>query len=350
MPIRLRFTPARDSSRLLSRLLPRAQRVLRACLVALCAGAASASAGGAAAQGSGAFHFVAFGDMPYNPGDEAKVERLIARINAHRPAFSIHIGDMISGSVHCTDATLESSARQLAMLEAPLVYTPGDNEWTDCHRERGGSFDPLERLAKVRALMFPTPSQSLGRAPMAVESQSRTMAQRFAPYVENVRFVKNGVHFATVHVVGSNNNMDETRPAAMAEFRARDEANAAWIAHVFAQARAQDAKAIVLAWQANVSAGMERRNGRFSDAFRTVVDAVALGARDLRKPALVIWGDYHFYEVSRFVDFAGAPVQGVTRLQVYGDKLVHAVRVDVDPDALAPFSFTPLLEPLNGLP
>ena len=322
-----------------------------ALLLALCALAPAAQAQGTqGAQTGRAFHFVAFGDMPYNPGDEVKVDRLIARINADKPAFSIHIGDMISGSVHCTDATLESSARQLAVLEAPLVYTPGDNEWTDCHRDRGGGFDPLERLAKVRALMFPAPGQSLGRARMEVESQSRAMAQRFAPYVENVRFVKNGVHFATVHVVGSNNNLDDKRPAAMAEFRARDEANAAWIAHAFEQARAQDAKALVLAWQANVTAGMERRNGRFSEAFRSVIEATAKGARDLRKPVLVIWGDYHFYEVSRFVDFDGAPVQGVTRLQVYGDKLVHAVRVNVDPDALQPFSFTPLIEPENGLP
>jgi len=313
-------------------------------------GALAASVAGAAAQGPNVFHFVAFGDMPYNAGDEVKVDRLIARINGVKPAFSLHVGDMISGSVHCTDATLESSARQLAALEAPLVYTPGDNEWADCHRDRGGGFDPLERLAKVRALMFPQPGRTLGRAPMQVESQSQAMADRFSPFVENVRFVKNGVHFATVHVIGSNNNMDETRPAAMAEFRARDEADAAWIAHVFAQARAQEAKAVVLAWQANVTAGMERRNGRFSEAFRSVIDATAKGARDLRKPVLVIWGDYHFYEISRFVDFAGEPVQGVTRLQVYGDKLVHAVRVDVDPDALQPFAFTPILEPENGLP
>jgi hypothetical protein len=333
--------PIHSSSR--PRLAP-----LRAALLAL--GALAAATTGAAAQGSNAFHFVAMGDMPYNPGDEVKVDRLIARINGVKPAFSIHVGDMISGSVHCTDARLESSARQLAALEAPLVFTPGDNEWADCHRDRGGGFDPLERLAKVRALMFPQPGRTLGRATMEVESQARTMADRFAPYVENVRFVKNGVHFATAHVIGSNNNMDEKRPAALAEFRARDEANAAWIAHVFAQARAQEAKAVVLAWQANVTAGMERRNGRFSDAFRNVIDATAKGARDLRKPVLVVWGDYHFYEISRFVDFAGEPVQGVTRLQVYGDKLVHAVRVDVDPDALQPFSFTPILEPENGLP
>ena len=40
-------------------------------------------------------------------------------------------------------------------FEGPLVHTPGDNEWTDCYRKKAGEFDPLERLAKVRAMFFP---------------------------------------------------------------------------------------------------------------------------------------------------------------------------------------------------
>ena len=303
-----------------------------------------------AQQGARAFHFAAFGDMPYNvPGDYEKVDRLIARINADRPAFAIHIGDMISGSIACSNETLERSARQLENIEAPLVYTPGDNEWTDCHRARGGGFDPLERLAKVRALMFPKPGQSLGKTQMSVESQGILMKERFAPYVENVRFSKNGVQFATLHVVGSNNNLDEKRPGAAEEFRARDAANAVWIEHAFKAARSEDSKAVVLAWQANVH-HRGRKVEEYSPAFAQTITSVASYAKDFGKPVLVIYGDYHFFEVSRFLDMDGKPAPHVTRLQVYGDNSVHAVRVTVDPDAPGVFSFAPLIAPENGLP
>ena len=32
----------------------------------------------------------------------------------------------------------------------PLIFVPGDNEWTDCHRANNGGYDPLERLAFLR--------------------------------------------------------------------------------------------------------------------------------------------------------------------------------------------------------
>ena len=38
------------------------------------------------------------------------------------------------------------------------MYTPGDNEWTDCHRPNNGAYDPLERLnTGVRETFFATP-------------------------------------------------------------------------------------------------------------------------------------------------------------------------------------------------
>ncbi|MDB5570462.1 MAG: hypothetical protein JWN93_1645 [Hyphomicrobiales bacterium] len=304
----------------------------------------------ALAAGPNAFDFVAMGDMPYNPpADYEKVDRLIARINASKPAFVVHVGDMISGSVPCTDANLEASARQLDAVEAPLVYTPGDNEWTDCHRARGGGFEPLDRLAKVRALMFPAPGRTLGKSPMSVETQARAMADRFGAYVENVQFEKNGVYFSTLHITGSNNNSDPRRPTALAEFAARDAANAAWMERAFAAAIAGGAKALVLAWQANVHHKWDNSSA-YSPAFSRTLNGVAQGARAFGKPVLIVYGDYHFFEVGRFPGMDDKPIPGVTRLQVFGDQQVHAVRVTVDPDSPGVFGYTPLIAPENGSP
>ena len=296
---------------------------------------------------SSAFEFVAMGDMPYRPSDVEKVDRLIQAINAIKPAFTIHVGDIISGRTLCTDENLEQSARQLDQLDAPVIYTPGDNEWTDCHRPLGGRFDPVERLQKIRSLMFPKPGVSLGRQSMAVEAQSLTMSD-FSLFRENVRFEKNGVHFVTAHVVGSNNNYDPARAGAVEEFKLRNSANIAWLERAFQRAINADAKALVIAWQGNVHPA--RPNANSDAGFGDMIRSVERGAAAFKRPVLIVYGDYHFFNVARFEGASGAPAPGVTKMMVYGDTHIHAVRVSVDPNSAGVFGFTPLIVPENLLP
>ena len=297
------------------------------------------------------FEFVALGDTPYSiPGDYAKFDRLIAAINARKPPFSIHVGDIKSGSSPCSDANYQKVLDQFATFEQPLVYTPGDNEWTDCHRRRAGGFDPLERLARLRAMFFAEPTRSLGRATIAVESQGRVMAARFGKFVENARWAHNGVVFATVHVVGSNNNFEAGTPAVAMEYFERDAANVAWIDATFAYAQQAGAKAVVLAWQADVQDIKQKWPGEMPRAsgFVNTVNAVEQGARAFGKPVLVIHGDEHEFQVGRFVNAKMLPIPNVMRLEVMGEAHVHAVRVLVDPDSPGVFGFVPLIVPENG--
>ena len=297
------------------------------------------------------FEFVALGDTPYKlPDDYVKFDRLIAAINARKPAFSIHVGDIKSGSSPCSDENLMKVRAQFETFEQPLLYTPGDNEWTDCHRPRAGGFDPLERLAKVRELFFADPSRSLGRVKLGVESQARVMADRFAKYVENARWTQNGVVFATVHVVGSNNNFEPGAPAVAMEYFERDAANVAWIDATFAHAVASGAKAVVLSWQADVQDVTQKWQGDMPrvSAFVNTVHAVERGAKAFGKPVLVIHGDEHVFQVGRFLNAKYKPIPNVLRLEVMGAEDVHAVRVVVDPDSPGVFGFVPLLVPENG--
>jgi hypothetical protein len=39
-------------------------------------------------------------------------------------------------------------------FKSPLVYTPGDNEWTDCNKSGEGAFDPLLNPGYVRDIFF----------------------------------------------------------------------------------------------------------------------------------------------------------------------------------------------------
>ncbi|MBR2118289.1 MAG: hypothetical protein V4458_16925 [Pseudomonadota bacterium] len=300
--------------------------------------------------GDNAFSFVALGDMPYNlPEDYTKFDRLIAAVNALKPAFTLHVGDIKSGGLPCSDEVLKKSYDQIQTFEGALVYTIGDNEWLDCHRKAAGGYNPRERLAKLREMFFAAPAKSLGKMPLDVESQALLMPE-FSTYVENTRFAKNGVMFFTAHVPGSNNGFEAQDPDAAPEFFARDKANVAWINASFAKASADNAKAVVMFVQAEFdesrfpNGAMPRQSG-----FTNTLDAIEAGAKSFGKPVLLIHGDEHYFSIAPLRNSKGKPIPGVNKLMVYGDTLVHAVRVLVDPDSSNVFGFVPLIVPENGM-
>lgn len=304
----------------------------------------------AAGQCGERFEFVALGDMPYGPRERANppYENLIGLINRAQPAFSIHIGDFKSGSSPCSDEEFEFQRGLFNRFDSALVYTPGDNEWTDCHRPQAGGFDPLERLARLREMFFTDPS-SLGRAPLRVERQSDAMPE-FALYRENLRFARGGVLFVTLHIVGSNNNFEARDMKAVEEFKARDAANIAWIRSAFALARTTNAKALVFAMQADVfETKMPWGDFPPHSGFAASVGETLLPlAEAWGQPVLLIHGDSHRFVVDRpFKNAQDKPIQNVIRLEVFGAPDVHAVRVTVDPDDTGVFGFTPLFNPMS---
>ncbi|MBI2236725.1 MAG: hypothetical protein HYU60_07245 [Magnetospirillum sp.] len=286
------------------------------------------------------FTFAAIGDMPYVRDDagltnpEADRNRefagLIGRINRAGPAFTVHVGDIKSGRTVCTDAHLAYVRTLFDRFEAPLVYTPGDNEWTDCHR-RGGN--PLERLARIRQFYFAQP-QSLGQRPMPLAVQ--------AGYPENGRWSQGGVLFATLNVPGSNNNRRLTD-----EYEARNAAVLDWLRGTFARARAEGAKAVALFMQANpgwfcTRPECEAKDGDGIDGYRDLLAALDAELAAYPRPVLLVHGDTHVFSVDKPLMRDKRRVMNFTRLEVFGEDDTHAVLVGVDPDDPEVFSFLPL--------
>lgn len=287
--------------------------------------------------GERAFDFIALGDMPYTGRGvpQASFDRLIAAVNKAAPDFVIHVGDIKDGSTSCDDARLGKELDSLNTFELAVIYTPGDNEWTDCHRKNNGGFDPLERLAKLREMYFPA-ARSLGRKPIALVRQGDAGIHR--QMVENARWSHKGVTFATVHVVGSNNNFEARDPQAAAEFFARDAANVAWLGETFAEARNAGSVALVLAMQADMF--VETKSGH--NGFSRTLEALAAGAEAFARPVLIVYGDSHLFTVNQPLENKDRKrLDNVTFLQVFGDRDVHAVRVVVDPDLSGVFAFIP---------
>lgn len=315
---------------------------------------AAALLGPALGRAAERFEFVALGDMPYGPRAEAYpvYANLISLVNRAAPAFTFHVGDFKDGRSPCSDEEFENQRDFFNRFDSALVYTPGDNEWTDCGRPKAGNFDPLERLARLREVFF-AGSRSLGRAPMALQRQAEVMPAH-ALYRENVRFERAGVLFATLHMVGSNNNLDPKHAKATAEYRAREAANIAWIRAAFEEARRSGAKAIVFATQADPFVASEGDvafppKGAFT---ASVGETLLPLAADWGRPVLFVHGDSHRFTIDRpFHRIAGhgrGPlVRNLVRLEVFGEDEVNAVRVGVDPDSPEVFSFTPLFNPLS---
>jgi hypothetical protein len=296
------------------------------------------------------FSFVAFGCMPYGKENYPAYERLLAEISRQRPAFAVHCGDTKAGSEPPTDEYYAQVKTWFNSVETSVVYTPGDNEWTDVHRSNNGSADPLVWLAKVRKLYF-SEERSLGRAPMPLTTQRRD--PQFSKFVENARWTFGGVVFATVHVVGSNNNRDTGAASAMEEFRERDAANAAWIRAAFAEARATNAPGVALFFQAepiNQLANAERAGTQ--SGFKEFLTTLDIEARSYAKPVLLVHADEHRFRLEPQVTLipGGGVLENVTRLETFGANDVHGVLVVVDPESPQVFQAGPLLVPANVLP
>ncbi len=133
----------------------------------------------------------------------------------------------------------------------PVVYTPGNNEWTDCHEPRPGGYDPLERLAAIRRIFFADTSWNNASA---LTLRSQAADSQWATFVENQQWVFGGILFATMHVVGSDNALEDFAGRTEAndlEVATREAAALAWMGAAFAEAERLDTRAVVLAIHAD---------------------------------------------------------------------------------------------------
>lgn len=296
------------------------------------------------------FAFAALGCMPYarEAKDPQAFARVIAEINRHSPAFTVHLGDILGSDEKSTDELFARRRAEFDTFATALVYTPGDNEWTDTHSEKAGGHVPAERLAKLRSLFF-AQERSLGRKPIALVTQRRDA--RFAKFVENARWTHRGVVFATAHVVGSQNNHQPKIVGAVEEWRERDAANNTWIRAAFAEARANNAPGIALFFQADPFASDKGRPG-YLDGFELFLKTVEEESRAFGKPVLLVHADEHRYRLDVGLRFeaSAAPAPNVTRLETFGGGNFHAVLITVDPDSPQVFLTAPLIVPGNPLP
>jgi hypothetical protein len=257
----------------------------------------------------------------------------------------IHVGDIFWRP--CSDELYQRSLDWFNGLRHPVVYTPGDNEWADCWERGSGGFAPRERLERIRQIFFKDPTRSLGGSPLSLVSQAGR--DPFPEFVENARWVREGVVFATVHIVGSKNGMKRfpaRTDADDAAAKRRTEAAAWWVSETFAEAKSLQASAVVIAFHAN-PAFEDDVDDKDRTVYEPFIIALEEGTEEFARPVLVMQGDNHDYTLDRPLvrRTTGRRLENLTRLQVPGSPQVGWVRVVVTPGAENPFAFEPHVVP-----
>jgi hypothetical protein len=314
-----------------------------------------------------------FGDWPYSQVLFDNSALLLNSINQD-PDVSLvmHVGDIHSGSMACTSAGIlppipasnpgwnQAVYYRFQQFHPPVVYTPGDNEWTDCHKAKEfSSGAPPKELASVRTLFFARPGHTLGLEDRPVLSQAQFYNQQFpadAQFVENVMWEDSKVVFVTLNVPGSNNDTlpwtgsfaDPTAQAA--EVAQRTAADIRWLDAAFDVAAHDNAKAVVIGLQADMW-DPAALGGDGLDGYTSFVQHLADRVVQFGGPVLLLNGDSHVFGADQpLLDPTTATgrihktqaVPNLTRITVQGSTTAPAewLKLSIDTHKPNPFSWT----------
>jgi hypothetical protein len=326
-------------------------------------GVAGASPGSATpGNGNRSFTYAVYGDAPYgtSPTDTTETAATPAFIDAVNadPAVStvVHVGDIHSGKQFCTEAYDRQIAGLWSHFADPMVYTPGDNEWTDCHKkaEGGGVYnpvtgqvdhvvddqghqvdyaggDPVANLDLIRSIFFPQAGGTLGSGTLHTLSQATAYDAAHpedAAYVENVIWKQKGFVFVTLNIPGGSNNDSDpwygapaASPAQTAEAAARTAADLRWLDRAFEIASAEDAQGVVVVEQADMW-DLDGKTAAHLSQYEPFVSSLAQHTTALGRPVLLLNGDSHTYRSDNPLQ-EGAPCTGDDGVCGYDDWQSH---------------------------
>lgn len=373
---------------------------------------------GARDDDRGAYNIGLWGDLPYSDAQaQTGVPNIIADMNSQELAFTVHDGDLKAGNAtkgsitptDCSDALYAQALNYFNSLDAPAIFTTGDNDWTDCDRASNGGFSSRERLDYERQIFFSTP-YTLGKRRFKQEEQTAPLclnhSNALAACVENRRWTLHGVTYAVLNIQGSCNNLCDTNPDP-AEFAARNAADIEWMHETFAEAKSRHSVAVMFISQADP--GFDSTDGtrgpvrnpntlsevdflpfsdpvypsapgpvtitgpivflggqpgvsfmaappliKTPDGFQSFLLALRGEVTAFGKPVAYVHGDSHYFRVDKpFLDSKGQRIANFTRVETFGDNQGTGVddcnwlKVNVDPSSREVFSYQPQIVPAN---
>jgi hypothetical protein len=325
-----------------------------------------------------------FGDSPYgiSPTDHEQLDATPAFIDSinrdPEVELVLHVGDIHSGKQYCTEVYDLAIFDLWRAFRDPLVYTPGDNEWSDCHKsaEGGGTYnaatqsidyvldahgnpvdhangDPIANLDLVRSIFFPRTGVTLGQRKKLVLSQAQLPSPGHASdrrFVENVMWIQARVLFVAVNLPGGSNNDSDIwygaptlSTAQQQEIDERTGADLRWLDLAFAIARAAQLDGVVI--QAQADMWDPEKGAAHQAGYEPFVQRIAARTVELDKPVLMFNGDSHVFRSDnplaasdpRAYLHPGYDVPNFHRIVVHGSTMpLEWLKLTVDPKKHAP--------------
>jgi hypothetical protein len=281
----------------------------------------------------------------------------------------MHVGDIHSGSQYCTAAYDQSIYDLWTKFTDPLVYTPGDNEWSDCHKVKGAGGvynadtgtidyvrdangnlvdyaggDPIANLALVRSIFFPQPGVTLGTNKRDVLSQGVVEHNQF---VESVLWTRSRIVFVTINLPGGSNNDNAIWYGAPAQSGAQQTevsewtgTDLRWLDTAFAVARANHAAGVVIGTQADM---WDPEGGAANlTQYEPIIQRIASLTTSFGSSVLLFNGDSHVYRSDNPLSASdplnalhpGYDVSNFHRVVVHGSTFpLEWLRLSIDPNA-----------------
>jgi len=308
-----------------------------------------------------------WGDMPYNALGKQQYPNLLLDVNDAKVEFSFFDGDLkAGGDGPCTDENLYTPALDyFSILERPLIWVPGDNDWTDCWGRYGagtsapGADDPIERLEHERQLFASTPF-SLGKHKLRLTRES-SEGGAYAQYSENVRFKYGPVVYLGLNVQGSNDNYpysgvdgetrsDDQIAVQRAEEVARKAANIHWLSEGFAYAKQVHALGVMIVIQSDLNFNNEQHlaDTRSYDALPDYQNALRDESLAYSGQVALVHGDSHYFKLDMPLNTPqGGVVANFTRVETFGSRNTHWVAATIDARDPRVFKFEPRIVAAN---
>jgi hypothetical protein len=218
-------------------------------------------------------------------------------------------------------------------------------------------------LASLRTLFFAKPGKTLGMTEKTVYSQATYFDPSYpddAQFVENVMWSDKKVVFVTFNMPGGSNNdlAQWTAPftndtAQTHERTVRSAANIRWLQTAFKYADRTNAKAMVIALQADMwdPEALPAVGGAGLDQYTPFVHELATQTNLFHRPVLLLNGDTHLYQVDRPLAKPNSPtglihktppVSNLLRIVVQGSTNPPAewLRLTINPESFNTFDWS----------
>lgn len=250
-------------------------------------------------RATGRVTFYAMGDVPYAPAEDVLLPKQVAAL-PQDAEFVIHVGDIKGGKPPCHEAVYVKVAGMLAKARPPVFIIPGDNEWNDC-------VDPNPAQAWKYWDKHFMRFDLRWKHDLPVARQMKRE--------ENFAFVKNGVLFVGINIVGG-------RVHDSAEWKLRHAACLTWLRSNLAKF-GDDVSSLVIFGHALPAA-------KHQDFFKPFNK----DAQTFQKPILYLHGDGH-----KWIHDRPFEAKNILRVEVDQGGIAPPLKVTVTDDPAEPFVF-----------